>query len=1539
MCSDINASLDGLKTALHELRSIGDEGFEGLLAHILSEITQKDFRLASSGLQLGIDGETLSGLNHISFEGKLYKTKINKNEVLSKITSIIAKPSPPDVWVLGATIEASTQLLSQVQTAAERNGIEILILDWPKSSTIPPLAVACAMAADRTEAFLNSHVSDPVKVENASASLRAIAGHEAFTDSSSRIMNLLTPGSLGAPIALRRNISWLSDVFENRSHARMVFGQRLAPFDEAPLPTQPRDTLVETIKNALSTLNQPSIVAILGKEGVGKSWLLAQSWKANLEPPITLIVPAIDIDSSCLANFDTFLIAELIKQTKEVVNDYNEIRWVKRFEQWRSLLPPARPRIVLCIDGLNQNSSFNWPRLLDGAASKLLTLGGILVLTDRLTHFDTRLSYAIDTPIHKIIVPEWTQEELAKILSEKDIPTSDLSSSVKDTLINPRVLGIAFELLELGSINSFKELSISRLMFEHIRAGEHYGDTSLTASQFSKKLSQHAQEIIDRVKSESSDDKLVFEISGERHFELEDGLLAVISERYFSVLTDDETRYQITEDGLSFALGLSIINKLIAAKRAKNDLTDTLDVLLEPIAALDKTAEAVFSATLIANVNVMCDPEISATLQSAYIQLQNINDDSFTIFVENQRLNPEAAMLAIEIITTSPKYVSRADWLTYAVRKLQCDPKSWRIISTHLKCWLARYSLAPDLSLHLKRSDDTEKYDSKLALAKERIELKISSLSSEERAFMSMHMVQDDSIDPDDLSVAAFEILAGMPLTDFALSIVAWAYAKALNTHMLMSAQHYENLIRFNTKDWESTREAIFFHSDFLRRSSTSFTGKWALVYLLRGTATVEDASLEKQLVDELTAGREKFPGWRLIEQYCSTDPCDPKSEEPQNIVQTVERISELPVSPLNARETITHDDHFFRMALPGLARFRLQDAIDVLIRLVDSVESRSDRSLFLCLVELEPHCAAFSRKHIETLLKVARMQAAKSEGKKEKAENYAWLSSQYSLLLTFPHISGDDQLATLKCLPPGNSPLVKLLDTIKQATPAAIEGALEKVLHLHKDQKKSIMFFIAQQEITLSRKIRNIIGSLIIDPEPVVRGLACALIVQLDDISLLKKFVDTGWVTTDMGEERNNYYENVQGSFAIIRAVKHGLLGTREAIARINVNAFDAAVLELGSSVRTEIVARLDVALHRCLEVVLSKQAPKTEMEIPLRPSLYPPSLGISTTWPKGDDSCRSQLEKLNESPEDFHRRQQQGWKIFKAFEAELSSKQALLILADVGVNAIAQASSIPNWANNTAKMLIDAPEDKLSRLNNFSLRLACELSRSEPILSIELYKKVSRLSGVVNVSYGPARIPLESYCVWSAADNKVWNLQRAERLNMAANDHELSIEVLAALLNGKLSFLEEYVKLKLSSPEPVSIARALLVLGLGSPSSFADSTLAEYREFGGFIGNAAKAAQYAYDREVWSRHWYQLMCNTSSATEYWRYSVLLLKIVDGRFAVWRNTCVKRSEPANLFEISLEARIGHRIQKWKSLREKRLLGDNVPNRVFLGVM
>src|ERR1700683_1816886 len=91
-----------------KLKPTGPEGFDGLMAAVLTDLTKRTFALASSGSQRGKDGQSaLDGA--IAFEGKLYEDAVAKDQILSKIAEIAGdEEGETELWILGSTGPAST---------------------------------------------------------------------------------------------------------------------------------------------------------------------------------------------------------------------------------------------------------------------------------------------------------------------------------------------------------------------------------------------------------------------------------------------------------------------------------------------------------------------------------------------------------------------------------------------------------------------------------------------------------------------------------------------------------------------------------------------------------------------------------------------------------------------------------------------------------------------------------------------------------------------------------------------------------------------------------------------------------------------------------------------------------------------------------------------------------------------------------------------------------------------------------------------------------------------------------------------------------------------------------------------------------------------------------------------------------------------------------------------------------------------------------------------------------------------------------------
>ena len=68
----------------------------------------------------------------------------------------------------------------------------------------------------------------------------------------------------------------------------------------------------------------------------------------------------------------------------------------------------------------------------------------------------------------------------------------------------------------------------------------------------------------------------------------------------------------------------------------------------------------------------------------------------------------------------------------------------------------------------------------------------------------------------------------------------------------------------------------------------------------------------------------------------------------------------------------------------------------------------------------------------------------------------------------------------------------------------------------------------------------------------------------------------------------------------------------------------------------------------------------------------------------------------------------------------------------------------------------------------------------------------------------------------------------------------------------------------------------------------------------------------------------------------DLWRYTVLLSKIVDGRF---NGAEVEGDTPSPLikrFGTTLNDPIRNRVRKWKNKRDSKLFGMKAPNKAFL---
>ena len=1542
--TDISGHIRSLKKILISLKPNGLNGFEGLIRTALSEIAGVPFRLAGSGSQFGVDGESTYADDSIAFESKRYDGQVESGAVMSKMGELSARDNDIDLWVLCATSKIDSQLARRVRDSGENLAISTLILDWSEDD-LSPLAAALTMASEKVRNFLRNHIT-PESLAKAEDALASVEKDSVFESHAERIRASLREPTLGMATVRKANTKWLTETFSSKQLARQRFGQPLAPRDETNKAVLTRDNLVAGLSPFLTGEPNGKILCVLGGEGNGKSWLVAQSWLSVAEKPLMVVMNSNSFAETVgQKEMQDLLISALIEQTGEHTRDLLEKKWSRILDRWRKQ-SVERLRLVVLIDGLNQRPKTDWGRILERFSAELELIGGQLIVTARTPYYESDIRGRLTISSEEMEIPEWTDHERDKILADNEVVAANLHPKVATSLRNPRLLGIALELLESAAITRLEELNVSRLLFEHIRVSERDTPTPQPVHKFVQQLRKHAKEVISRIQASQEDDLVVFEHDY-------DTLNAVSDGRFFHSLKGDPNRYKLEENGLTLALGLAVIERLQFALRNNHDLNDELEKIIDPIAALDMTASVIFAA-----LTVTCirndDPKFATALIRVFTNLQNPDEAEFASFAHLARIRPAPFMKAARDLCLSGGYQINFDWVQSALILARSDRKAWDKIFKNIKTWLSYYTppaegdAAQDISETLKNKETEKEKDEQKSFGstirehiqketetwiegeekekEQRTRKNIEALSEAEKEILDT--LTEMNGDLNTLSRFAFILLAGKPIEPAAQALVQWSFANTLNTDLIPPNQGFRHLIRFNYVDWSDAHVALLKAVNILGQNEISVTGKWALVNVLLAMGSPEDAKQAKILVDELTKDRTHFPGWRLVEDYCDADPCDPRSKKPDNVLQTAQNYKDIDVSQIWVSRSQNSANHFLTMARPGMARFESQVAIAKHREFAQDVMRRKGLGLRQGLLGLREHNALLSR---EQGLEFANLQESEGTDESDLSERDRWLISEYRLLLAFPFLSGQEQIDALLSTSRENGILSVIMSVAKPIEETIFDNLLESACQNEDEQAQYVLLAFARETLTpISVKSRKQVARLLKAQSERVRVQALSIIAQLDDVNLLAKVVHSGW----QASESNQRDEIIYGSAILTQAATYGIIGHSDALDRMSHygRAAQAWSSTEAREAVLEVALRVDAAICRVANIDTDLTAPDIEMHVGFDDG---PEEFIS--FPDEPADLAEQLMRLTESAEAFEERQKRRHDAYLAFRDELTSQQCDMILDHFYFHefrTIFEANE--DLADRWYEMLISVPESRLPAVHNLVLHLAYALGNSNPGKAAKLFHKVRNSNPLVRIIYYHAAVSLDAMSIWSGPNDEILNELRFQRLDRTSNDHELSQEVLAAHLNDKQDLLRQYIEAKLKKEEPAEIARAIMVAGFSDHSEFNDGVLNQYQDTDGFIEDAYNAAQYAYERNSWARHWFAKMCEADEADEFWCFSILFAKIVDGRYEFWRSDYRERNEPMQLFWPSVRIKLKNRLRRWENLRKKKLFGGNVPNEIFL---
>jgi hypothetical protein len=561
-----------LNLLLQRLTATGENGFEGLIARLLGDLTGIRFHLAHSGDQQGRDARAnLPSSGSVAFECKRYTedNPLRARDLLAELQQAQVSVPSLDLWILATSRTVPDQVLSDLETAASDKAFDILTLDSVPDGT-GNLDFLCAAFPNSMEEFF-PHLAGELTPILGEIRLRA-----GFSERIQVLRAQLLRPSGGWPNWQKRSHGEWNVLMTDILAARARLGQ--------PLAVLSKDSHciarlgIESELERWWKSGRPEIFAAVGEEGDGKSWAVTQ-WITQKTTdkigdfPSLVFLPSRDAGS--FKNIHT-LLEQSLKQS------FGEGQWSRKLTRWLET-PSSRangPLAVVVLDGLNERQSPAYWRALIESAQEAQYAGSIsIICTARAAYWNEHFSDLQYLPIKVVKVPSFTDQELTEALTLRGKSLSDFPADLHPLLRKPRYLDLATRHSE--SMAQSGDITVARLIFEDWRDRQSRRETHLSGQGFNDLLRQMALE-----HRAGKDAFRAGEVRGMISSEADAG--TIIRELATGgVLISDGGRLKVDPVRLPQGLGLLLADKLKSATLTVQELSEEIAAWLEPYTGSD----------------------------------------------------------------------------------------------------------------------------------------------------------------------------------------------------------------------------------------------------------------------------------------------------------------------------------------------------------------------------------------------------------------------------------------------------------------------------------------------------------------------------------------------------------------------------------------------------------------------------------------------------------------------------------------------------------------------------------------------------------------------------------------------------------------------------------------------------------------------------------------------------------------------------------------------------------------------------------------
>lgn len=1505
-------SLDIIRVGILSIKAAGADGFEGLLRIVLTNLTGIQFRLAASGLQGGIDGDAVLPSDPVCFEAKRYSGDIHRNEVLTKIVDLARNKDAADrLWILGATAEISTQLAKSVQEDGDQNAISTLILDWT-ATPLPLLAIVIVAASDAAINFIVTNYHDKTgKVRLTEGELKAAFSSISYHPEFDNILQKLKSNINASKLALKRasdlNIEWRKQTFGSIRLTRERLGQGLAVLKDQASPPM-RNELQSRIVGEIQSGKE---VILLGDEGHGKSWISAQL--CSDAEGLALFVSAEQLDGVFVEDLDNFLIRLLIKQTGEIVDDALKLRWRHRLQAWRTTPPLAS--LLVVVDGLNQRQNFRWDKLLNGIQSRLDAIGGRMLVTVRPHFWQKAIARGLAFTPTVIKVPEWSPKERDKLLQHHGISLDWLDQKTLNTLQNPRLLSVAVTALPHQKAIAWKGLTTDRLLMEHLRTSqlENYEDETFV--NLTKRLSEHATKVVERVQASSNETPQYFKTNSN----------AVIETRFFRPLPGPSEQYELRDEGLTLALGFTLVDQLWQAFWAKQDLSERIFQLVEPISAIDRTADVLFASLLICALDdIRFDTEIFAALLDAFANIQNVDDRRFEEFVEIIKHQPKAFFDVLKNLSLERGSRINQDWFVHAAFEIANSETGWQAAEAAIHQWLHCYNkdAVEQTNRYPKRSDS--EYEKQLEEKKSEIREAISSLSTFEKQLLER--MTEVSSELTDLFTLALRLLAGRSLVNFANSFVAMGLAFSLDRNVSSARKAFRQLTTFNRVDRDATRNAFLKAIEPLRTEYTSQGGQWTVVRMLYATGDEADLPTASMLAEELRKD------WPLFEspspdKWRQAKAASLEASRPIDMDNGTQQFSALDPDKMLQTMGSGSEDHYFRNFLPVACRFEPAAAIEKTRGILAGLLTRTGFPLRQVILNCEDHLPLVDPDLAKSLInRIVKSNAFETLLEKEQS-----ICRMFAFYYAASQISAETQLKCITGKAIGSDYLLQVIPSFKpQPTDkivAAVQDALEKT---DEDAAYGALAVALYGQTQVNNELAELILKCSRGKSSKLRAVAFELAVYNDLKQIRQAHIYSNWDAPSAGEDT---CESWFGSMLLLEASVRDEVSINDLLKRISHKTWFVSVDKLGTEFTKPLVDYFLQQIRRGVVATAEIQPPPVDFQLSRTEPVPFPLLSIEETDREGKRFPKQKdLREVLKANDNFDEKQSRLNAVAEAFFVELKKSDARVLVQEITIERLQHLiAEVPTLLDKLLEILESADSIQFIWLKNLAFAVAHIISSKSPELAVAMLGRACSSQGFVTLSLGDD-LTLEHQAIWGSNASEPMKAFWRKRLLGSENETVFAREVLAAERFGAANFIKSMVLQLASSEDSLDQAYAISIAGYSLKSDEFVDIIRKHIDNKGICGQAAKHALSEHENAQWTLIWIESMWNAPDPEEFWRCLMIAKTSMDARVNVQQPDNTKWAHYAPVFHRARKTAIKTRNQE----RKKRLLGQEAPEPIFV---